>query len=104
MLAVSFIIQCKRKTFCARSEIFKVPLVPLVPLVGMSITLHIVMGVGLAACSVYAVWILIGLVIYFSYGICLSHNARVNPNERATHAAGTGEADTDLLLEKKEND
>ena len=77
---------------------------PLVPLVGMSMTLHILLGVGLAACSLYAVWILIGSVIYFSYGMCRSHNARVNPNGRATHAAGTGEADTDLLLEKKEND
>ena len=77
---------------------------PLVPLVGMSMTLHILLGVGLAACSLYAVWILVGSVIYFSYGICRSHNARVNPNERVTRAAGSGEEDTDLLLEKQEND
>ena len=99
-------VQCKRKTFCARSKTFKVPLVPLIPLVGMTTTLHIVMGVGWAACSVYAVWILLGLVIYFSYGICLSRQARAYRRKRDADSGDedTGGEDTEPLINDKEDD
>jgi len=99
--AVSFMIQCKRKTFWAKSKTFKVPLVPLIPLIGMVITIHIILGVGMIALSVYTFWISLGLVIYFSYGICLSYNARTG-RDSSTIDADSG-IDTDSLLDERED-
>ena len=47
---------------------FLTPFVPLVPLLGISLTVHIMIGQGEGAFTVYALWVLIGQFIYFLYG------------------------------------
>ena len=77
---------------------------PLVPLIGMTTTLHIIMGIGWAAISAYACWISLGLLIYFTYGICLSHKSRnAYPHKHDTLDADSGVYDTDSLLDEKED-
>lgn len=83
---------------------------PLVPLIGMTTTLHIIMGVGWTAISVYAIWISVGLVVYFTYGICLSHQARTYPHKRDESVAESesdavsGVEDTDALFDETEDE
>lgn len=51
---------------------FKCPLVPLVPCVGIAINSYMLAGLEAAAWIRLVVWLVIGLVIYFVYGIRFS--------------------------------
>ena len=48
---------------------FKCPLVPVVPCVGITINLYMLAGLKTAAWIRLGVWLAVGLVIYFLYGI-----------------------------------
>jgi len=48
---------------------FKTPLVPLVPILGICSALYLMSRLSLVTWSVMIIWLLIGLVIYFSYSV-----------------------------------
>jgi len=48
---------------------FRTPWVPLVPLVGIGFSLWLLSELALVTWMVFVIWVSIGLVIYFSYGI-----------------------------------
>jgi APA family basic amino acid/polyamine antiporter len=55
---------------------FKVPLVPLVPILGMGIPLFLMLSLPFSTWLRLIVWLVIGMVIYFTYGRKHSHLAR----------------------------
>ncbi|MDB4908715.1 MAG: amino acid/polyamine/organocation transporter, superfamily [Gemmatimonadetes bacterium] len=58
---------------------FKTPLVPLVPLLGMGICLYLMWGLPGATWERLAIWLVLGLVIYFAYGRTHSRITTGNP-------------------------
>jgi APA family basic amino acid/polyamine antiporter len=48
---------------------FKTPLVPLVPILGIVSALYLMSRLALITWAVMIGWLLIGLVIYFSYSV-----------------------------------
>jgi APA family basic amino acid/polyamine antiporter len=54
---------------------FKTPWVPVVPIVGMASCLYLMLGLPAATWLRLIVWMLLGLVFYFSYG---RHHSKVN--------------------------
>ena len=48
---------------------FRTPLVPIVPILGMLCCLGLMSGLGLHTWERLIIWLVIGLVIYFFYGI-----------------------------------
>ena len=59
---------------------FKTPLVPLVPILGIGVCASMIFGLGWPNWLRLGVWLAIGLVIYFSYGIKKSKLAGVTPS------------------------
>jgi len=57
---------------------FKCPLVPLVPCMAILVNAVIILGLSFASFIRFIVWLLVGLIIYFSYGI---HHSRLNNNK-----------------------
>jgi APA family basic amino acid/polyamine antiporter len=51
-----------------RPRPFKAPLVPFVPIAGIVICLYLMKNLPLATWIRFGVWLVIGLVLYFSYG------------------------------------
>lgn len=69
----AFILVCisvivLRKTEPDMKREFKTPFVPLVPILGVVVCLAMIYGLGWTNWLRLGVWLLIGLVIYFSYG------------------------------------
>ena len=59
---------------------FKTPLVPLVPILGIVVCGAMVFGLGWPNWARLGVWMLIGVIIYFVYGI---KNSKLNnPNKK----------------------
>jgi APA family basic amino acid/polyamine antiporter len=54
---------------------FKTPLVPLVPILGVIVNAAMIFGLGWPNWARLGVWLLVGLVIYFSYG---RHHSKLN--------------------------
>jgi APA family basic amino acid/polyamine antiporter len=52
---------------------FRTPLVPLVPILGIGANLFLMFGLGLENWMRLLVWLVIGLVIYFTYSRHHSH-------------------------------
>ncbi|XP_065586218.1 high affinity cationic amino acid transporter 1 [Cyrtonyx montezumae] len=67
VLIISFIVwkQPESKTKLS----FKVPLLPLLPIVSIFVNVYLMMQLDLGTWIRFAVWMLIGFIIYFSYGI-----------------------------------
>jgi APA family basic amino acid/polyamine antiporter len=68
----AFVIVCAgiimmRKNFPQLERPFKTPLVPLVPILGIVVCLAMIVALDLTTLSVAAVWMLVGLLIYFGY-------------------------------------
>ncbi len=47
---------------------FRAPLVPLVPIIGIVVSLVLIASLPSAPWMRFAVWMVIGIVIYFAYG------------------------------------
>jgi basic amino acid/polyamine antiporter, APA family len=62
---------------------FKTPLVPLVPILGMLSALYLMITLPLITWEVLVLWLILGLVIYFTYSIRHSKVQRLTPMERA---------------------
>ena len=76
----AFILVCAgviimRKSDPDAERPFKTPLVPLVPILGMVVCGAMIFGLGWANWVRLFVWLIIGFVIYFSYGI---RNSKLN--------------------------
>ena len=64
---------------------FKCPLVPLVPCVGITINLYMLAGLKTAAWIRLGVWLAVGLVIYFAYGIWNSKMRMLSSGENTSN-------------------
>ncbi|QNK03126.1 amino acid permease [Dyella telluris] len=67
VICTSVIILRKRKPELQRS--FRTPLVPLVPLIGIAFSIWLLAELPLITWKVFLIWVSIGLVIYFLYGM-----------------------------------
>ena len=79
----AFILVCisvivLRKTEPNMKREFKTPFVPLVPILGVLVCLAMIYGLGWTNWLRLAVWLVIGLVIYFLYG---KKNSKLNNSE-----------------------
>ncbi len=66
---VSLGIVVLRRTDPDRDRPFRVPLVPWLPFVGMAMCLWLMVNLPLRTWILFTVWLVIGLVIYFTYGV-----------------------------------
>jgi APA family basic amino acid/polyamine antiporter len=69
----AFVLVCAgviilRRTDPDRHRVFRAPLVPLVPLLGIGMCFYLMLGLPAITWIRFGVWLLIGLVFYFSYG------------------------------------
>ena len=51
-----------------RPRVFRTPMVPLVPLLGIGMCVYLMLGLPLVTWVRFGLWLLVGLVLYFSYG------------------------------------
>ena len=75
LAVITFIQLCVFHLWCKNQNIpetFKCPLVPLVPCIGIAINSYMLAGLEAMAWIRLVAWLLIGLVIYFCYGIRFS--------------------------------
>ncbi|XP_075746212.1 high affinity cationic amino acid transporter 1 isoform X3 [Rhipicephalus microplus] len=80
-LAALFCIACILRQPRASTEnlAFAVPLVPLIPLFNMFVNLYLMMRLPPATWARFAVWMVVGMVIYFGYGIWNSSLRKGSP-------------------------
>ena len=69
----AFVLVCTgviilRRTDPDRHRVFRTPLVPLVPLLGIAMCFYLMLGLPTITWIRFGVWLLIGLVLYFTYG------------------------------------
>jgi APA family basic amino acid/polyamine antiporter len=57
-----------RRTDPDRPRVFKTPLVPWIPLLGIGMCVYLMMGLPTITWIRFGVWLLVGLVLYFTYG------------------------------------
>jgi basic amino acid/polyamine antiporter, APA family len=62
---------------------FKTPLVPLVPILGILSALYLMIKLPLITWEVLVLWLITGLVIYFTYSVRHSRVQHLTPAERA---------------------
>jgi APA family basic amino acid/polyamine antiporter len=95
---MAFVIVCAavivmRRTNPDLPRPFRTPLVPWVPLAGIGMNLAMMFSLGWENWARLGVWLLVGLVIYFSYGRHHSIVAGALPHElKASGASGAGRA------------
>ena len=80
----AFVIVCAgiimmRKNFPDLERPFKTPFVPLVPILGILICLAMIVALDLTTLTVAAVWMLVGLLIYFGYS---KHHSKLRKQDQ----------------------
>jgi APA family basic amino acid/polyamine antiporter len=81
----AFVIVCAavlvlRKTNPGQARPFRTPWVPLVPVLGILMNGYMMLKLGVWNWARLIIWLVIGLVIYFTYS---RHHSRVQKNDRA---------------------
>ncbi|XP_037513960.1 cationic amino acid transporter 2 [Rhipicephalus sanguineus] len=76
-----FCIACIMRQPSASTEslAFAVPLVPLIPLFNMFVNLYLMMRLPPATWARFGIWMAVGMVIYFGYGIWNSSQRKASP-------------------------
>uniref|UniRef100_L7M4P8 Putative slimfast n=1 Tax=Rhipicephalus pulchellus TaxID=72859 RepID=L7M4P8_RHIPC len=76
-----FCIACIMRQPAASTEnlAFAVPLVPLIPLFNMFVNLYLMMRLPPATWARFGIWMVVGMVIYFGYGIWNSSLRKASP-------------------------
>ncbi len=92
---MAFVIVCAavmvmRRTNPQLPRPFRTPFVPFVPLAGMAMNLFLMMSLGWENWMRLVVWLIVGLVLYFSYGKKRSTMAMELERELATTGASGG--------------
>uniref|UniRef100_A0AAY4B274 Cationic amino acid transporter C-terminal domain-containing protein n=1 Tax=Denticeps clupeoides TaxID=299321 RepID=A0AAY4B274_9TELE len=67
---------------------FKVPLLPILPIVSMFINVYLMMQLGRGTWIRFSFWMVIGFIIYFTYGIRNSTEAKINTDSSIRHISG----------------
>ena len=86
---ICFILLCVYHFRCKVQNIpvtFKCPLVPFVPCMGIAINSYMLAGLDGSAWIRLVVWLVIGLAIYFLYGI---HMSKLQRNLKTTENSGS---------------
>ncbi|XP_050041877.1 high affinity cationic amino acid transporter 1-like isoform X1 [Dermacentor andersoni] len=76
-----FCIACIMRQPSASTETlaFAVPLVPIIPLINTFINLYLMMRLPLATWARFGIWMAVGMLIYFGYGIWNSSQRKASP-------------------------
>jgi APA family basic amino acid/polyamine antiporter len=74
----AFVLVCAgiiilRRTDPDRPRVFKTPLVPWVPLLGIAMCFYLMLGLPTVTWIRFGVWLVVGMVLYFTYGFRKSH-------------------------------
>lgn len=72
VLIVGFFICLSRQPMVVSSASFKVPLVPFIPLLSVFSNIYLMAHLATFTWIRFAVWMVIGFIIYFTYGIVKS--------------------------------
>jgi APA family basic amino acid/polyamine antiporter len=69
----AFVLVCAgiiilRRSDPHRPRAFKTPLVPLIPILGMASCIYLMAGLPWVTWVRFGIWLLAGLVLYFTYG------------------------------------
>ncbi len=86
MVCVSVIVLRYRRPDLPRT--FRAPGMPVVPLIGVAASLWLITYLAWQTWVRFAVWFLIGLVVYFGYSYRRSELAKAEAREREREAAG----------------
>jgi basic amino acid/polyamine antiporter, APA family len=69
----AFVLVCAgiiilRRTDPDRHRVFRTPFVPWVPLLGIAMCFYLMLGLPLITWIRFGVWLVVGMVLYFTYG------------------------------------
>lgn len=65
-----------------RPRAFKTPFVPVVPILGIAMCVYLMLGLQEITWIRFGVWLVVGLVLYFTYGFW---NSRLHPHHSSSH-------------------
>ena len=82
----AFVLVCAgviilRRTDPDRPRVFRTPFVPWVPLLGIAMCIYLMMGLPTITWIRFGVWLVIGMVLYFTYGFW---NSRIRVDRGGT--------------------
>lgn len=80
-IAVSAGVIVLRKTMPDAERKFRCPLVPLLPILAIAFCLYITLSIPLVTWIRFAIWMAVGMLVYFVYGV--KHSRLNNKNEHA---------------------